>query len=103
MTTPYFIPDEPLLQAMESAVMRGVEVHLVVSQEEDELLVCLAQKSYYPQLLEAGVKVHLYQKNFLRAKHLSIDDSVALIGSSNLDIRSFMLNEEISLLFTMKA
>ena len=99
MTTPYFIPDEPLLQAMQTAVLRGVEVHLVVSQAADQLLVSLAQRSYYGQLLDAGVKIHLYRAAFLHAKHLSIDDDVALIGSSNLDIRSFALNAEIVLIF----
>jgi cardiolipin synthase len=97
LTTPYFIPDEPLLQAMHTAAKRGVDVHLVVSAKGDQRIVSLAQESYYEELLEAGVHVHLYQTNFLHAKHLSIDDSVALIGSSNLDIRSFALNAEVML------
>src|SRR5262249_48722881 len=91
LTTPYFIPDEPLLQAMQTAALRGVEVHLVVSEKGDHFLVSLAQESYYEELLEAGVQVHLYRKNFLHAKHLSVDNAVAVIGSSNLDIRSFAL------------
>jgi cardiolipin synthase len=98
LTTPYFIPDEPLLQAMQTAALRGIDVHLVVSEKADQFLVSLAQKSYYEELLEAGVQVHLYRKNFLHAKHLSIDDSVAVIGSSNLDIRSFALNAEVMLM-----
>jgi cardiolipin synthase len=98
LTTPYFIPDEPLLQAMQTAVLRGVDVHLVVSEKADQFFVSLAQKSYYEELLEAGVHIHLYRKNFLHAKHLSIDDSVALIGTSNLDIRSFALNAELMLM-----
>jgi cardiolipin synthase A/B len=99
ITTPYFIPDEPLLQAMQTAVLRGAEVHLIVSRKADQVLVSLAQKSYYGQLLDAGVQVHLYRKNFLHAKHLSVDDTIALIGSSNIDLRSFTLNAEVSLLF----
>jgi cardiolipin synthase len=98
LTTPYFVPDEPLLQAMQTAALRGVEVHLVVSETGDHLIVSLAQESYYEELLEAGVHVHLYQKNFLHAKHLSVDDSVAVIGTSNLDIRSFALNAEVMLM-----
>jgi cardiolipin synthase len=98
LTTPYFIPDEPLLQAMQTAAVRGVDVHLVVSEKGDKRVVLLAQESYYEELLEAGVHIHLYRKNFLHAKHLSIDDSVSLIGSSNLDIRSFALNAEVMLL-----
>jgi cardiolipin synthase len=98
LTTPYFIPDEPLFQAMQTAVVRGVDVHLIVSEKGDQRVVSLAQESYYEELLETGARIHLYGKNFLHAKHLSIDDSVALIGSSNLDIRSFALNAEVMLL-----
>src|SRR5262245_33075144 len=98
LTTPYFVPDEPLLQAMETAVLRGVEVHLVVSEKGDMPVVSLAQQSYYDDLLEAGVRIHLYRNNFLHAKHLSVDDSVAVIGTSNLDIRSFVLNAEVMLM-----
>ena len=98
LTTPYFIPDEPLLQAMETAAAAGVEVHLMVSEKGDNWLVSRAQESYYEELLEAGVHIHLYRENFLHAKHLSVDDQVAMIGSSNLDIRSFALNAEVMLL-----
>jgi cardiolipin synthase len=98
LTTPYFIPDEPLLQAVQTAAIRGVSVDLVVSEVGDHPVVSLAQKSYYEELLEAGVHIHLYRTNFLHAKHLSIDDSVAMIGTSNLDIRSFALNAEVMLL-----
>jgi cardiolipin synthase len=98
MTTPYFIPDAPLQNALQLAALRGVEVHLIVSEKEDQFLVGQAQKSYYEDLLEVGVNIHLFQKKFLHAKHLTIDDDVALIGSSNMDIRSFVLNAEISLL-----
>jgi cardiolipin synthase len=98
ITTPYFIPDEALLLAMETAVMRGVEVHLVLSAKADQILVGLAQRSFYGGLLRAGVHIHLYKKRFLHAKHLSIDDSIVVIGSSNMDIRSFTLNAEISMI-----
>ncbi|MGE3807207.1 MAG: cardiolipin synthase [Gemmataceae bacterium] len=98
ITTPYFIPDEPLLQAMQVAVLRGVKVELVLSEKEDQILVSLAQKSYYDELLEAGVQIHLYRKKFLHAKHFSVDDTVAVIGSSNMDIRSFSLNSEVMLM-----
>jgi cardiolipin synthase len=98
LTTPYFIPDEPLLQAMQTAALRGVEVHLVVSEEGDQWVVSLAEGSYYEELLEAGVRVHRYRGGFLHAKHLSVDGAVTLIGSSNLDIRSFALNAEVMLM-----
>lgn len=98
MTTPYFIPDDTLLQAMTTAAQRGVAVHLVVSSQADQLLVGLAQRSYYEELLLAGVRIHVYHERFLHAKHLSIDDQVALIGSTNMDMRSFALQCEVSLL-----
>lgn len=96
ITTPYFIPDESLLQAMQTAVLRGVEVHLVTSAKPDQLLVGLAQTSYYDELLDYGVRVHLYEERFLHAKHLTVDDGVAVVGSSNMDLRSFALNLELS-------
>jgi cardiolipin synthase len=98
LTSPYFVPDEPLLQAMQTAALRGVDVHLVVSEAGDHPIVALAQESYYEELLEAGVHIHCYQRQFLHAKHLSIDNSVAVIGTSNLDIRSFALNAEVMLM-----
>jgi cardiolipin synthase len=97
LSTPYFIPDEALLQALQTAVLRGVEVHLIVSHKADQLLVGLAQRSYYEDLLRAGVQIHQYRTGFLHAKHVSVD-SIAVIGSSNLDIRSFQLNAEVSLI-----
>ena len=98
LTTPYFIPDEALMQALAIAAARGVEVHLVVSRKADQFLVGHAQRSYYEDLLEAGVRIHLYRPRFLHAKHLSFDDAVAVIGSSNMDIRSFLLDAEVSLI-----
>jgi cardiolipin synthase len=98
ITTPYFVPDEALLQALQTAVLRGVEVHLVMNKMADQVLVSLAQRSYYQELLESGVQIHLYKAKFLHAKHLSIDSNICLIGSSNMDIRSFQLNNEISVL-----
>jgi cardiolipin synthase len=99
LTTPYFVPDEPFLEAMRAAARRGVAVHLVVSQHANQPLTQLAQRSFYDELLEDGVKIHLFSPRFLHAKNLTIDRDVALVGSANVDIRSFALNEEISLLF----
>jgi cardiolipin synthase len=98
ITTPYFVPDEPYLQAVRSAVQRGVEVSLVLSQHANQLVTQMAQRSYYDELLTAGVSIYLYQPRFLHAKHLSIDDHTVLIGSTNIDIRSFALNSEVNLL-----
>jgi len=98
LTTPYFIPDDSFLKAIDSAVRRGAEVHLIVPERGNSLLVNFAGPSWFEHLLEAGVHVHLHQPRFLHSKHVSFDHSIALIGSSNLDIRSFALNYEVSLL-----
>jgi cardiolipin synthase A/B len=101
LTSPYFVPDEPLLYAVTTAARRGVEVELFVSEEGDQFMVYHAQCSYYEALLEAGVRIYLYPAPaVLHSKHFSIDDDVAVIGSSNMDTRSFALNYEISLLLT---
>jgi cardiolipin synthase len=76
-----------------------VEVELFVSEEGDQFMVYHAQRSYYEALLEAGVRIHLYPAPYvLHAKHFTIDDDVAVIGSSNMDMRSFALNYEISVM-----
>jgi cardiolipin synthase len=99
ITTPYFVPDEPFLHAMCAArLRRGVEVHLVLSKHANQLISQFAQRSYYDDLIEAGIEIHLYRPNFLHAKHLTIDNHIALVGSTNMDIRSFALNAEINLL-----
>ncbi|MBZ6076136.1 cardiolipin synthase [Microvirga puerhi] len=98
ITTPYFIPNEGLLHALGTAVLRGVEVHLVLSKPADQILVSLAQRSYYAELLAAGIRIHLYRDKLLHAKHISVDRRVSLIGSSNVDMRSFVLNSEVSLI-----
>lgn len=99
ITSPYFVPDEAMMYAITSACQRGVEVQLFVSELGDQGPVFHAQRSYYSELLEAGVRIFRYPAPYiLHAKHLSVDDSVAVIGSSNMDIRSFSLDLEISLL-----
>ena len=95
---PYLVPDEGLLQALQTAALRGVEVTLVVPLQIDQYLVGLGQRSYYDELMEAGVRICRYGKRFLHAKCVTIDDTIAWIGSSNLDIRSFALNAEIVVL-----
>jgi cardiolipin synthase A/B len=98
LTTPYFMPDASFLLAMQMAAERGVAVDLIVSDRSNKPIVQLAQESNYDDLLEAGVRIHRYYGNFLHAKHATIDADVALIGSSNLDNRSFALNNEVSVL-----
>jgi cardiolipin synthase len=99
LTTPYFVPDEAFLECLQTAVSRGVEVVLLMSHRSDHHIVSWAQQSYYEELLANGISIHLYEPGFLHSKLMTIDDEVAVIGSANLDIRSFWLNNEISLLF----
>lgn len=99
VTTPYFVPDRPFVDAMQAGAARGLEVHLVTPFQADQWLVRLAQESYYGELLAANVKIHLYRPRFLHAKHISVDDDLCAIGSSNLDMRSFTLNEEAMVFF----
>lgn len=99
LTSPYFVPDESLLYAVTTAAQRGVEVELFVSEQSDQFMVGHAQASYYRALLEAGVAIYLYPAPaVLHSKHFTIDDDVAVIGSSNMDLRSFALNYEVSVL-----
>lgn len=103
LATPYLIPDEDVVGAMRTAAQRGVEVHLVVSAIVDQRIVHLAQCSYYQALLDAGVRIHAFRDFLLHAKNVCIDSAVAVVGSSNVDLRSFQLNEEASLLLHDRA
>ncbi|KAF1712262.1 cardiolipin synthase [Pseudoxanthomonas kalamensis DSM 18571] len=98
LVTPYFVPDDATLSALRIAALSGVDVQLILSASNNQRWTAWAQESYYRELLDAGVKIALYRPHFLHAKHLSVDDEMALIGSINLDIRSFALNAEIGLL-----
>ena len=99
ITSPYFVPDESLLYAVTTAPQRGIDVELFVSEAADQFMVHHAQSSYYQALLKAGVRIYLYPAPYvLHSKHFTIDDDVAVIGSSNMDMRSFSLNYEVSLM-----
>ena len=98
ITTPYFVPSEPFIEAMRSSARRSVDIRLIVSLHANQPFTQYAQRSYYDDLLSAGIRIHLYRPRFLHAKHLTVDDSIAVVGSTNIDIRSFALNAEISLI-----
>jgi cardiolipin synthase len=98
ITTPYFIPDQQFLHAVQTARLRGIEIEIIVSRR-DQILVGLGQSAFYQVLLEAGVKLHKYSKALLHAKHMTVDDELAMIGSSNMDVRSLSLNFEVNVLF----
>lgn len=99
LISPYFVPDESLLYAVTTAALRGVEVELFVSEGKEQFMVFHAQRSYYEQLLRHGVKIWLYPEPWvLHTKGFTVDDDVAVIGSSNMDMRSFALNFEVSVM-----
>lgn len=98
ITSPYFVPDGSIMNALRAATARGVEVELFVSEIGDQAVVYHAQRSYYEELLRAGVRIWMYRPPYiLHSKHFTIDDAVAVVGSSNMDQRSFGLNMEISM------
>ncbi|MBL1432882.1 MAG: cardiolipin synthase, partial [Gammaproteobacteria bacterium] len=99
ITTPYFVPDEVFLEALEIAALKGVKVELIVPLNSDQILVGNAARAYYERLLESGVDIYLFKSGLLHVKSMTIDDSLAFIGSSNFDIRSFSLNFEINVIF----
>lgn len=98
ITSPYFVPGEAMLLALRLAALRGVQVDLVIPAASDHWLVNLCGGFYCLYLMKFGVNVHLFQDGLLHAKTLTIDDDVAMFGSANYDIRSFILNFELNLL-----
>ena len=96
LTTPYFVPDEALLMAITSAALRDCDVRLIVPKKGDSRLVDLAARSYFPELLEAGVRIYEYEARFIHAKTMVCDNDVAIVGTANLDNRSFRLNFEVA-------
>ena len=99
ITTPYFIPDDAMLQALESACRRGIDLNLVIPKKSDQFLPGNAARSYYEDIMKWGARIHLYNEGILHAKSISIDEEICFFGSSNFDIRSFTLNFEMDLVF----
>lgn len=98
ITTPYFVPDEVFLEAMETVALRGVVVELIVPLQSDQILVANAARGYYDRLLNSGIRIYLFNRGLVHAKSITVDDSLAFLGSSNFDIRSFALNFEINMI-----
>lgn len=96
LTTPYFVPDEALLAALIGAGLRRVDVRLIVPKKGDSRVVDLAARSYFPELLAAGVRVFEYEPRFIHAKTLLCDDDIGVVGTANLDNRSFRLDFEVA-------
>lgn len=98
LTTPYFVPTEALVTALSTAARRGVDVRLIIPRRGDSRLIDLAARSYVPELLDSGVRVFEYQPRFIHAKTMVVDDDIAVVGTANLDNRSFRLNFELATL-----
>jgi cardiolipin synthase len=95
VSTPYFVPDESIYSALVTAALRGVEVRLLVPKRGDHKLVAAAARSYYDDLVRAGVGIYEYGPPMLHAKTLVVDHQIAVVGTANIDNRSFRLNFEI--------
>jgi cardiolipin synthase len=95
LTTPYFIPDEPILVALATTAQRGVDVRILVPKRGDSRLVSAASRTYYDDLVAVGIRIHEYGPPMLHAKTLVVDDDIAVVGTANIDNRSFRLNFEI--------
>ncbi|HEX2847459.1 MAG TPA: cardiolipin synthase [Chitinophagaceae bacterium] len=98
ITTPYFIPGESMLEALTIAALSGLSVKLLVPGISDSKLVNAAARSYYEELLKAGVEIYQYQKGFIHAKTLVADGKLSVVGTANMDFRSFELNFEVNAL-----
>ena len=96
ITTPYFIPGDSILDALCVAAMSGLKVKLLVPGVSDSKFVNAASRSYYSKLLEAGVEIYLYKKGFVHAKTMVTDSKLSIIGTANMDHRSFELNFEVN-------
>ncbi len=96
ITTPYFIPVEPVLNALKTQALAGLDVRLLVPKKGDSIFVNAAAYSYYEELLENGVRVFFYEKGFIHAKTMLVDSNFSCIGSANMDVRSQELNFEVN-------
>lgn len=96
LTTPYFVPDDSLLRALRGAAARGVAVEMIVPEKVDSMLTRYASRSYYDELMDLGVRIHLYQQGLLHTKSITADRRISMFGTVNLDMRSIWLNYEVA-------
>ncbi len=96
LTTPYFVPDQTIMTALQTAAMRGVNVILLLPKSSDHRFVLLAGRSYYENLLKSGVKIFEYMAGIIHAKMLVVDGEIVVIGSANVDMRSFSYSFEVN-------
>lgn len=96
ITTPYFIPNETMMSAIKHAAFSGRDVRVLIPERSDSRFVDAASRFYFLTLLEAGVKIYLYKKGIIHAKTMVVDDTLSIVGTANMDLRSFELNFEIN-------
>ena len=96
MQTPYFLPTEQVLAAMQTAALAGVDVRLMLPERADNRITHLGSHSYLADVMQAGVKVYFYKKGFLHSKLMVSDDMLSTVGSTNVDFRSFEHNFEVN-------
>ena len=94
--TPYYMPPEPVMNALETAALSGVRVRVMIPERNDSKIVAAAGRSYIESLLRAGVEVYYYQHNFLHSKAIVIDGYLSIVGTANMDNRSYEQNFEIA-------
>jgi len=95
ITNPYFIPNESIMDALKQAAISGVDVRLILPRKSDSAIVGAASKFYFKELLKAGVRIFMYKKGFVHSKTVVADNNLSVVGTANMDIRSFDLNFEI--------
>ena len=97
ITSPYFVPSHNIAEALRIAALRGVEVSIILPKENDSLMVHWASRTFFDDLLAAGVKIYNFNKGLLHTKSMLIDNRLALVGTVNMDMRSFLLNFEVTM------
>ncbi|HBO39527.1 MAG TPA: cardiolipin synthase [Pasteurellaceae bacterium] len=98
ITSPYFVPDHTIAEALRIAALRGVEVTLILPKKNDSIMVDWASRTFFDDLLAAGVKIYTFEKGLLHTKSILVDNKLALVGTVNMDMRSFMLNFEVTMI-----
>ncbi|MBD8138701.1 cardiolipin synthase [Bacillus sp. CFBP 13597] len=96
IASPYFVPDDNILQALKVAALSGLDVRLLVPKNPDKRIVFHASRTYFPELLASGVRIFQYKEGFMHSKIIIVDDQMASIGTTNIDMRSFHLNFEVN-------
>lgn len=96
IASPYFVPDDDIFQALKVAALSGLDVRLLVPKNPDKRIVFHASRTYFPEMLAAGVRIFQYNEGFMHSKIVIVDHQLASIGTTNMDMRSFHLNFEVN-------